>query len=591
MKKLLLIIACGIISLQKGYSSGDSLTIIDNNRSFAVIVLPQKPSAAIETAAEKFQKLIFQSTGVTLDLTNVASKEKINIHIGKTGFISQLKLNLTGLDEDGFLFDAIDDKNFVIVGGSDWGTEFGMYSFLTRFLGIEALFPGKLGMYVPKQNRVRILKQKTISNPAFISRQISPINIQNASDLGLWGRFNGLRGRIEMKHNLLNLFPPDEYYNKNPDFYPDSKDPRKVKKPNNWQPNFSAPGIADSAAQKIIRYFKNNPGSSSYSLGINDSRNYDQTESSLSRRSGKKNYLGQEDVSDDYFLWANNVIEKVGKVFPDKKFGVLAYNAIAEPPSQKIGVSSQIVPFLTYERLRWVDPKLRDQGHRLTEAWGKQATALGFYDYTYGLNYLLPRLWFHEMQDYLIWGSEHKVKYYYAELYPNWGEGPKAWVQSKLLWNPHYNVDSLLNVWYVKTGGTKAAPFLSRYYSIWEQFWTVDVFNSEWVSVKGQHLPFLNFGYLNLVPKQYLDSSDTLLKAALYNASGEEKQRITELMKMWELYKLAAITYQGPGGSAKEKLRAVKNSVALKELLLKLGRDPLYSPAVRSINKYLNLSN
>ena len=46
----------------------------------------------------------------------------------------------------------------------------------------------------------------------------------------------------------------------------------------------------------------------------------------------KLNYLGIRDVSDDYYAWCNAVAERVLEVFPDKWFGCLAYNNVAEPP-------------------------------------------------------------------------------------------------------------------------------------------------------------------------------------------------------------------------------------------------------------------
>ena len=106
------------------------------------------------------------------------------------------------------------------------------------------------------------------------------------------------------------------------------------------------------------------------------------------------------------------------------------------------------------------------------------------------------------------------MKYYYAELYPNWGEGPKPWILSKLLWNPNRNVDSLLNIWYVKTAGKKAAPKLKEFYAIWEKFWTKDILDLKW-SINRKANVYLNFddlGYLNYVPVNYVKKSNSLIE-------------------------------------------------------------------------------
>jgi hypothetical protein len=190
--------------------------------------------------------------------------------------------------------------------------------------------------------------------------------------------------------------------------------------------------------------------------------------------------------------------------------------------------------------MRWADSSLKQQGHQLNEAWGQECSELGWYDYAYGLSYLVPRVWFHEMKDYLQWGSEHQAKHYYAELYPNWGEGPKPWVLGKLLWNPNYNVDSLLNVWYNATAGKRAAPKLQEFYRVWEQFWTSDIFKTPWNSDSGQYLFFNNFSYLQYIPKEYVSRCDELMNDA-YNLSESDvqKERVSELLQMWQLYKLA----------------------------------------------------
>src|SRR5690606_20505319 len=141
-------------------------------------------------------------------------------------------------------------------------------------------------------------------------------------------------------------------------------------------------------------------------------------------------FLGLEDVSDDYFQWANEVVDNVNKVYPTKKYGALAYNNTAEPPTFQL--RDNLIPFLTQERLKWIVSKEREEGHELTRRWNTVSTELGWYDYIYGYNYVLPRVWFHHMQEYLSWGMQSGVKHYVSEFYPNWGEGPKGWVTAKL---------------------------------------------------------------------------------------------------------------------------------------------------------------
>lgn len=562
---------------------GQEIIIVQRNLPKSVIVISDSASEQIRNAAKFLQEHIQKSTGATLLITSEYSGGMNSIHIGNTSYVRGLNLYTGHLDEDGFIFHNTDARNFIILGGSDWGTEFGIYSFLEKFLDIQFLMPSQIGTEVPLFSNLVLPKISIVENPVYLSRQIEPVYLMD-NELGKWGRANRLRGRISFSHNLVNLYNPREFSKTNPDFFMKADTSSETW----WQPNFSAKGIADTGAAKIIRFFRSNPNESTYSLGINDSRNYDQSPASLKRRKGRKNYLGIEDVSDDYFKWANEVVQKVTSIFPDKLFGLLAYNNIAEPPSSNIGVHSNIVPFITYERMRWADSTLSLHGKALTKAWGKEAKVLGWYDYTYGFNYLLPRVWFHQMQEYLQWGAKNNVKYYFAELYPNWGEGPKPWVQGKLLWNPDYNVDSLLSVWYIKTAGRKAAPKLKEYFEIWEVFWTKNIFKSEWNTNKGHYLPFKVFSYLNDVPIDFLNRSDKLMNEAYALTETElQKQRVYKLKEMWQLYRLAITFYKDRSVPKELRQQTLSKSSEFIALLNKLQKDPLHTQSIEWIKQSL----
>ncbi len=586
--RLYVVITFMLVSINS--TNGQGIVIVKDGVANATIVISPTASSQIAKAAKFLQDAIEKSTGGSLSITTIPAKNVISINVGKTDFVNGRKINFSKLDEDGFLLQKADSHNFIIVGGSDWGTEFGVYSFLEKFFGVVDLMPTDIGMDIPLHATIILPDVKIVDNPVYLSRQISPVDIMSNYPLGNWGRFNRLRGRIAFHHNLLNLFDPKEYFKTNPNFYPLVNNRVEMPKGYAWQPNFSAPGIIDSASEKIIRYFKQNPAISSYSLGINDYSIFDESKNSLLRRNGKKNYLAMEDVSNDYFKWANEVAKKVTAIYPNKKFGLLAYNNVAEPPSKSIGVNSHIVPFLTYERLRWSDTSLKNQGHQLTEAWAKLCHSIGWYDYTYGLNYLVPRVWFNEMQDYLIWGTKHKVKYYYAELYPNWGEGPKPWVQSKLLWNPQYNVDSLLNVWYLRMAGNEGAAKLKTFYKIWEKFWTRDIYSSKWNTNNGQYLNFSDFSYLEAVPQDYISKADELINSAYNFASTNlQKRRVGKLLEMWNIYKLAMILYQKSDLPENKRQQALTSSQEFLTLLNTLEKDPLHSLSIQRIKMGLNI--
>lgn len=139
----------------------------------------------------------------------------------------------------------------------------------------------------------------------------------------------------------------------------------------------------------------------------------------------------------------------------------------------RVAINPRIIPYMTYDRMKWIDAELAADGKRITEAWQAASPVLGWYDYIYGSAYCVPRVWFHLMSDYYRYARNHGVRAMYAEAYPNWGEGPKLYVSLKLQWNPDRDVDELLREWYVRAVGPDAAGDLADYYADWEDFWTL----------------------------------------------------------------------------------------------------------------------
>jgi hypothetical protein len=579
--------------------SAQAMEIVRDHKPLATIVVAKDASPQVQSAAQLLQKMVAQSSGATLPISETASG--VALHVGSTPGTAAAKLDLKKLDEDGYVLRALDKKNFAIIGGSDWGTEFGVDEFLERYLGVRWLMPTELFEDVPQHATIDLPDDANVrQEPVYLSRSLSPLGILGDSAPSIWARRNRARGRIGFHHNLLNLFPPSKYFVTHPEFYPiyngkpyvpiDDKDPR-------WQPNFSAPGIVDAAVEEINKFFDEHPEATSYSLGMNDSAMFDERPESKARRNGKKNFLGLEDVSDDYFQWANEVVERVLQKHPGKVFGTLAYNNIALPPT-RVKVHPAIVPFITYERMRWADPELEKIGKDLTLRWAQVSPNIGWYDYAYGISYQLPRVWFHEQQDYLSWGAKNHVNYHYAELYPNFGTGPKSWIFTKLLWNPNQSVDALLDDWYVRVAGKQAAPKLRAYYEIWEKFWTQDIQKSKWNTQKGQYLPFYTATYLDDVPREYLTRSDKLLDEALALAdTPQHKARVAKLREMWEFYRASTLAYQALSAPAMQTeaqaLKYVDDAAATigaaqkrHELLEAFKTDPLYEGAADYISRY-----
>lgn len=549
--------------------AADGIRIVEDGRPRAKVVVPSGADNQTRAAATMLADYVKRSSGATLTVIgeeDVAAKEAAAvIHVGCDEYAKGLRLFGDDLDDDGFVVRAVGGQNVVIAGPTAWGTEFGVCEFLERYVGVRWLMPGPDGDDVPEHETIDVPAGVDVcSEPAFFSRQFSGL-VGGAQTT--WARRNRMHGRVEFHHNLHRLFPPETYTKTHPEFFPERDGKRYFPATNNthgWQPCFSADGIVEEAISNICRYFDTHPDAVSYSLGVIDSSGHCQCAACQAQDPDKPNFLGRRDVSDRYYAWCNKVVEGVLKKYPDKFFGCLAYSEVAQPPS-RVKVQPRIIPYMTYDRMKWVDPELRAEGERMTEWWHEVSPVVGWYDYIYGTPYCVPRVWFHHMAAYYRFGLAHGVRAMYAEAYPNWGEGPKLYVALKLLWDPDADVDALLDDWYVRAVGQDAANDLAKYYALWEDFWTRRILDSQWFTPGGQYLRFNNPSYLADVTDEDIKRSRQLLENAVRKAGTDsQKARAALLLRAFEYYEASAIAYSG--GRADEQINIQSEGDALQVL-------------------------
>lgn len=521
----------------------NTATIVKNGQPRACIVQQADAPKQLKEAVREMRKLIKRASGADLPIVSEPQQGTISIHIGRTTFVKRQNIDLGNLDADGFVIRFPDENNILILGPSDWGTEFGIYEFLERYLGVRWLMPGPDGTYVPTMDTIQVLRNDLRDEPAFFSRKFFGLCLPEQR---LWARRNRLHSRIEFHHNLFKLFPYSDEKN-HPEFFPviDGKRyfPAREDYISNWQPCFTAPGIVDTAIKRIVQYFDEHPEAVSFSLGVNDGRGHCQCKHCCALDANRKNMIGRDHLSDRYITWANAVVEGVLKHHPDKWFGFLAYSEIFEPPDV-VKLHPRLIPYMTYDRMQWIDADIRSQSENLTKKWAQLTSTVGWSDYIYGAAYLVPRVYPHLMADYYRFGYNHGVRVQAAEAYPNFGEGPKLYTSLKLQWDPFLNVDDLLDEWYTLSVGTKATPYIRSYYDHWEDFWTRRITKSDWWNMGRQYLPFSSPRYLNSVSEDEIKQSRNLLETALSEAGTEDqKARAKLLLKAFEYYEASAIAY------------------------------------------------
>lgn len=477
---------------------------------------------------DELREIIKISTGTTPSV--VSSVEK-NCIIIETKSKSVKNIDFGEIQNDGFVIMSLPNNNIVISGNNSQGTKFGVYYFLEKYFGIKWLMAGDLWTEIPSNFKISFQNINEIVTPRFKTRKFSPINPNSNDIFGNWGAHNLLFNNVEYHHNLYKLFSETKEYSphvKGKRIIPSSKNDQ------GWQPNFSHKGIVDYSVKKIDRFFKDNPNMNSYSLGINDSKNFDD-----SNFSSEKNFMGLNSVSNSYYSWVKETVNTLNKTHSNKTFGLLAYENVAAPPSFKL--PPNVIPFITLERLKWADLEIKQKDINALKSWNNVVNEVGWYDYIYGVNYIVPRPYFKLMGEYLEYGYNNGVKHFVSEFYTNPLEGPKGWIVSKLLIDPSLDPNQLLEEWCVSAFGKQSSTDMVKFYKIWENFWVNDIPKSKWWtnSPTFPYLRFDNNSYISDIPVDYMEKSTKLLNQAYSNAVNvNQRKRLEELLKLWKFSKM-----------------------------------------------------
>jgi hypothetical protein len=208
-----------------------SIRIVENGNPKANIVIAPDASAQVRSAARTLQLYIRKSTKAKIAIvpsnSNPTDDGQIRIWVGPSTPSRILQPILQKMDGDGFIISFPSKKDIFVIGPTDWGTEFGIYEFLEKYIGIRWLMPGPDGEYVPVNNTIDIPAQEIKEEPAFFSRELSGFG---GPEQRQWARRNRMHGRVKFHHNLKNIFPPEKYTNTHPEFFPIHKNSSGIKK-------------------------------------------------------------------------------------------------------------------------------------------------------------------------------------------------------------------------------------------------------------------------------------------------------------------------------------------------------------------------
>ncbi len=437
------------------------------------IVIPQNPSKVVEYAAKEFKTFTKRMTGVDLEIVSDAQeKPQKAVLIGLSRHSSKKPEGV----EDSFRILSSGETLEIVADGR--GALYGVYEVLERFGGCEWFAPGV--ETIPSLEIFEVPDKTDISEtPAFELRETDWRHLIKDHAFAARLRFNGqwhskaLFGGTSLKfakgtgwcHTFWRIVPPKKYFAEHPEWFSLVNGKRVGE---NAQICWSNPEVTAHVIEEAKRLLRADPAAKIIGISQNDCGNY------CTCNECQKCTEEEGSPAGPNLRFVNRVAEAIEKEFPDVLVETLAYQFTRKPPKnirprRNVAVclcSFECVFATPFEESWDADTKRFADDVR---SWGAICENLLIYNYAVNFrNYLFPfpnvptmaanyklfksngARWVYDQADSNAYGAD------FAEL--------KAYVQSKLMWNPKREVAPLVDKFMTAFYGA-GAPYVKEYFN------------------------------------------------------------------------------------------------------------------------------
>ncbi len=503
MKRLLALIIGAGLSLMAGISVGDT--------ELKHIVVDANAAPTAKLAASSLQEYVQKVSGARLDIVEKAPEERGNIFVGeREDMVKDLKpegyrivakdgnVYITGRDAKGVVYgirnpwNRLEVYNEALQLGAfgEAGTLYGVNNFLEKYAGVRFYWPGELGTVVPKQD-IRIPAKLDEGNyPKFMYRHIWLCNFNDAPEDAVWYRRIGLGGKAPVQIIDYNGPLTRAFKDTHPEYLALVDGERdyttKCASRGGGSLCYTAPGCKEAVAAFIIDFFKKHPEHNCFPLVPGDG--YWRTcecENCLKRYDINAEKYAPGRFSFHQWDFVNEVAKIVGKEFPDKFVGCLAYEGYLLPPKEIDKLCPNVAVMFCKNRSSMASPPYAKAMYKRIEDWKKKVST-GLFTWDYYLHCWKP---WAEMPVFFMDTIQKNIQYEYRNGFggefieaESWQDGKKPcvnfpatqhlnlYVTGKLYWNPNLNMKALLDEYYELFYGPAKAP-MKQFVSTAQKFW------------------------------------------------------------------------------------------------------------------------
>lgn len=455
-------------------------TIFGKGKSDYKIELSSNASESEKWAARELQTALKEMSGVEIPVTCFAGKSP-KIVIGYNKEVAQLNGIPEPKETDESFVYLNAGPDIYIFGGRQRGTMYGVFSFLENELGCR--------WYTPK---VTVIPKREELKFDYFGRTEKPgIRVRNdfyfeAFD-PVWVARNKMNGTLDFAdvprkqpggvegywavHTFYPLMPPEEFFDKHPEYY-SLIDGKRIHE--RAQLCLSNPDVLRIITERIRERMRKSPDFLIYDVSQNDWYNPCQCEKC---QAIAKKYGGESGI----LIWfVNQVAEAVEKEFPDKFIGTLAYQYTRHAPVKISPRKNVVVRLCSIECCVAHDFECEANHSFLTDLqqWSAIAPHLYIWDYVVNFgHYLLPLPNFATLQSKIkAFQQNNAIGIMEQAAYQSRGgefAELRAYLISKILWNPDCNTEAVVNDFIAGYYG-RSGKYIRQYFDLLQSLVTPD---------------------------------------------------------------------------------------------------------------------
>ena len=417
-------------------------------------------SLAASTLAEWVKKI----TDADLPISDKPTDGVPAIYIGRAAVAAGLKLDdIVSPSHEGVRI-IVDEKRVLIGGQNDEATLKAVCRFLEE-LGCRYFMDGPTGEVFPRSRTLAVKAMSITERPGLQWR--NPKGPSWAPRL--WKVWNGAGGEPFGHSHSWGGYVSPSLFAEHPEYFAMGADGQR--KAGGWICT-SNPGLREHFAKGVIAAIEN--GTRHPSLSPTDGRGYCQCPACKAQDDPNafEPSSGTVAVTNRYLDFFDWIGKRVGKEHPESVLSFYCYADYTQPPTVPRKLDSNMAAMIAPIRYCRMHPlghpgcTSREQQVAMTDGWAAVASKLGYYNYMYNLaDGTLPMFKFSACQKEFPYLADKGLTYMTIEVLSNWHiYGPQIYLSLRLAYAPHGDPAAIMDDYFVKFYGEKAAPHMKAYW-------------------------------------------------------------------------------------------------------------------------------